>query len=149
MRLLFLLLIGSLAVGCIRPAYAQTAPSSGFKATVERHLHAVQARDLETLKTTLTTGDTLTLILPNGAVIEDPQTFATLHEEWFADTTWSIAFEPLRFIETEALGTAFLRTTIEDDTPASGRQAYLTLIFAKEEAGWRLVFDQNTRISQE
>lgn len=57
--------------------------------------------------------------------------------------------ERLDTVSTPKLAVVSVRTTMLDESPESGRRFYLTLTFARESDGWRLVFDQNTRIPRE
>lgn len=115
----------------------------------ERHFAAIGARDLDALLATVTGGERLTLILPDGARHETRAGYADLHRDWFAgEGDWTMEHEVLRVVPGRDLGLVLVRTTMLDGTPRSGRQALLTLAFAREgEAGWRLVFDQNTAIA--
>ena len=128
-------------------AAAQNEPL-GFRATVTAHLDAIHRHDLDALMATVTTGDSLVLLFPDGTLIRSRQAFLDVHRAWFADTTWTMTFEPVSLLDTPAMGTALVRYTITDDTPRSGRQAYLALTFVHEDGSWRLVQDQNTAIAR-
>ena len=135
--------------GCMTSEHAMTSEMSDtaesqFHETVAAHIAAIQARDLDALLATVTTGDSLTLIFPQGTTFHTRQEYVDFHEEWFADTGWSMEIEPVSSTVRGDLGIALVRTTYTDD--AGPRQAMLALTFAHGRDGWRLVFDQNTRI---
>ena len=140
------LLIAALLLVCAPLVHAQTG--SSLRAVVAEHLAAIQARDLDALMGTVTNGDSITVIFPNGEAIHTRQEFVDLHTEWFAEEGWSVVYEPRQYIEGTNLATVLVHYTITDGTPASGRQTLLALTFRREDESrqWRLVFDQNTRI---
>ncbi|MDY7094338.1 MAG: nuclear transport factor 2 family protein [Acidobacteriota bacterium] len=115
-----------------------------FRKAVSVHVDAVQNRDLETLLDTITTGEDLTLIFPNGTTYSTRKEYVDFHREWFADESWTMEMVPESFLVRGDLGIALMRTTYTDE--AGPRQALLSLTFTREEGQWRLVFDQNTRI---
>ena len=142
--LLFLPLVLTGCVSTYGPRHA--GPSPRLEATIDAHLAAIQNRDLDALLDTVTRGERLTLIFPDGTLFETREQYVAFHQEWFSDPDWTMTFEPIRTVESPGLATVLLRTTYEDDGPASRRQAFLSLTFADGGDGWRLVLDQNTRI---
>src|SRR5688572_27986349 len=68
---------------------------SSIDAAFAEHIKAVQARDLPALERTLTSGDQLTLILPNGTQTSTRQAYVDFHKQFFATKTWTIEFEPV------------------------------------------------------
>ena len=130
-------------------ASRHVGPTPALQATIQDHLDAIQNRDLDALLETVTTGERLTLIFPDGTLYETRAEYVAFHQEWFADEGWTMTFEPVRTVESPGLATVLVRTTYEDDGPASRRYGYLALTFADGGDGWRLVMDQNTRIVPE
>jgi ketosteroid isomerase-like protein len=124
-------------------AYAE----SEFDAQLAKHFKAVQNRDLETLKSTLTGGTQLELILPSGNRTTTKAEFVAFHVEWFASKTWTMRFDPVSRIETADMAIATVRTHYEDvdDGKPIVTENWLTLTFRKEQGRWGLVHDQNTR----
>lgn len=123
-------------------------PSQSFRDTLERHVAAIQSRDYQGIVDTITTGEELVLIFPNGERYETREQFLAFHREWFADRDWVMVLEPVKVWEGRDYGYALYRTSYDPDGagPTPGRPAYLSLGFRLEQGQWRLVHDQNTRI---
>jgi ketosteroid isomerase-like protein len=138
-------LLGACDVAPRSPALAPP-----FRAAVEGHLAAVAARDMDALLPTLTSGNELTMIAPNGYRFETRQQYIDFHRQWFAtDDAGKLEPEIVRLIESPALGHALIRYhyTSKDATgKAQVVVSWLALTFASEDGAWRLVFDQNTLI---
>lgn len=144
-----LLLLLATVIGCTQPepsAPDGPAPEAPFQIVLDRHLDAIHRHDLEALIPTLTTSDSLTLIFPDGTLIETREAFLDIHREWFADTTWTMIFEPVAVQDGEDIALAVVMWTLRDDSPRSGRQALLSLGFRVEDGAWRLFHDQNTSL---
>ncbi|MGH8496520.1 MAG: YybH family protein [Gammaproteobacteria bacterium] len=118
-----------------------------FDETVAAHIEAIESRDLDALLATITGGDRLTLIFPDATTTHTRREYVDFHREWFADEGWTMEFEPVSSLVHGDLGIALVRTTYTDATGSRG--TVLALTFHRENAGWRLVFDQNTRIPAE
>lgn len=126
------------------------APQGSFAAALEAHLQAIRQRDLDALADTVTTGDELILIFPNGSRTDTREEYLDFHRSWFADTGWRMHVELLHVIERPALGLALMKYRYESTTPDGEPRTsinYVAMTFAKEDGAWRLVFDQNTPIS--
>lgn len=124
------------------------AAQASFTATLERHVAAIPKRDFATIEATITKGDTLVLILPNGKRMTTRAEFLAFHREFFADRNWSMRFERQSLIEGKDVAVASYRTyfTSTEGTRPVTTSSWLTLTFRKEGSEWRLVHDQNTRI---
>lgn len=138
---------GGAAGGADQP----TGPTgASLRATLDAHLAAIQARDLDALMATVTSGLQLTLILPNGAVLRSREEYRQLHVEWFAEQDWKMVFEVLEVRELGDAGVGLVKYQAQalqpDGTFQTRREALLSLMFAREAGSWRLVFDQNTVI---
>jgi len=129
------------------PAWAET---SAFRRTLDTHLDAIKARNLEALIPTLTQGRDLTLIAPDGAKLDTRQQFIDLHRAWFADPDagrWD--GEVVRTVESDTQAVALERYRYGARGAKDVSVSWLTLTFAREGDRWGLVFDQNTRIRTE
>jgi uncharacterized protein (TIGR02246 family) len=146
-----LLAVTALAAFAAGAARAQPAPAAPpFRAAVETHLAAIVARDLDALLPTLTRGDALTMIAPNGTSFDTRQQFVDFHRQWFAtDDDGRYDAEIVRVIESPALGHALIKYRYGFTDPRGEPQAiesWLALTFALQDGAWRLVFDQNTAL---
>jgi ketosteroid isomerase-like protein len=141
----------SLVLIFLQSCGTSATPPPPFRAAVEAHIAAVAARDIEALLPTLTQGEELTMIAPNGRKFDTRQQYIDFHTQWFAapDEGKLEVIEFVRFIESAELGQVFLkyRYSFKDASGATQSMVnWLTLIFALEEGAWRLVFDQNTPV---
>jgi ketosteroid isomerase-like protein len=132
---------------------ALLAPGSGegcdFDCTLKRHLDAIQAKDYAAFESTLTRGDRLTFILPDGVFSEDPTHYREALEEWFVKGGWTFEYETVAVERSAEMGSALLRVSYDEED--RGGQPYhldhyLLLIFEKQGEEWFLVHDQNTEI---
>ena len=131
------------------PAMAD-APEAALRATLARHLAAIDARDLDALLSTVTQDERLTTILPNGKVLRTRAQYRDLHVDWFRETDWRMVFETqdVRVLGDTGIARVRYDSQVRDASGAyaSRREAILTLVFARERGQWRLVYDQNTVI---
>lgn len=120
-----------------------------FRATLEKHLGAVAAKNIDIIAATV--ADSVTLIFPGGEVLQSKQKFVDFHKEWFKDTAWKMTTEILKTTEGGTLSYGLVKyqyTNLNSDgTVKSQSNAYLLLIFEKQKDGWKLIHDQNTKIT--
>lgn len=120
-----------------------------FQQALQRHLTAVQERDLATFRETIASDGSLALILPNGTYLDEYQEIIEMHQEWFADPEWRMSVELVNQRETPVMASALCLVTYDDVDEAGAAvqfQYFLNLIFAKQGNQWLLVHDQNTII---
>lgn len=123
--------------------------STTFQQALQRHLTAVQERDLATFRETIASDGSLALILPNGSYLDEYQEIIEMHQEWFADPEWRMSVELVNQRETPVMASALCLVTYDDVDEAGAAvqfQYFLNLIFAKQGNQWLLVHDQNTII---
>lgn len=123
-----------------------------FQQTLERHLQAVQDRDLKTFLATIADDGSLTMILPNGSLLDSYEEIVELHEEWFADPDWQLTTELINKHASSEMASALLLVNYQDVDEAGGSvqfQYFLNLIFANRSGKWLLIHDQNTIIDME
>jgi len=117
-----------------------------FRAALDAHLGAIAARDLDALTATLTNGDDLNVIFPNGAMLENTDAVVAFHREWFSDDQWRMDPAVVKTIEGADMATALIKYDYRDTPAGAPRSSWLALVFKIEGGEWRLVHDQNTRI---
>ncbi|HEY0661827.1 MAG TPA: nuclear transport factor 2 family protein [Lysobacter sp.] len=121
-----------------------------LRSTLDAHLAAINARDLDALLATVTSGEQLTLILPNGKVLETREQYRQLPADWFAESGWRMQFEVQQLREYGDVGVALVKYQSQarqaDGSYTTRREALLSLVFTRENGQWRLVYDQNTVI---
>jgi len=135
---------GLLAEGCAHVPTPQPRPD--FRQALSKHLAAIDQRDLDALRPTLTNDNNLLVIFPGGQTLPDTNAVIDFHRNWFADTAWKFTPEVIKVIEGSDQSTAVLRYDYQDSPDGAPRASWLVLVFALEDGQWRLVHDQNTRI---
>jgi len=119
-----------------------------FRETLDKHLRAISARDLEALIETLPPDD-LVLIMSNGKVVRSVAEFVEAHRGWFEMPSWELQTSPIHVFETDDVGAAVLRLDYSDlnaDHTRFHESSILTLVFALRQGRWVMVHDQNTPI---
>ncbi|MEZ5921498.1 MAG: nuclear transport factor 2 family protein [Parvularculaceae bacterium] len=127
-------------------AGCDTASKPDFRKVLDAHLAAIAARDLEAYEATITSGEEMTLIFPNGETLEKRDDVVAFHKEWFADPSWRMDPEIVKVSGGEDLSYALIKYDYRDTPEGEPRAAWLVLIFKLENGAWRLLHDQNTRI---
>ena len=140
-----LLLAASGAAIAIKPPL-----NASLSYVVDRHLDAINARDLDALLATVTKHPIMTTILPDGRVLETREEYRKLHVAWFAERDWRMDFKVQDIMQYGDVGIARVRYDSQVRNKAgryvSKRVALLSLMFRREDGAWRLVYDQNTVI---
>src|SRR5512134_1488901 len=130
-------------------ATAHAAPiiDKDLAAVLDAHVKAVQARDLAALEKTITSGEALDLILPNGKRMTTRAEYLDLHRDWFKETNWTWTLEPIAVTTAKDMAIVTARTRYEEQEgdKTTSSENWLSLAFRKERDGWRLIHDQNTR----
>ena len=143
-------MIKLLAALAILIASSAHATDSSFRDAVNSHLGAIDSRSTAAFEATLTNGPVLTFVALNGRVTRDKEAFRAQMRAWFKDQDWSWSRRELSLSTTGGTGVAILHIDYSDKD-ANGSpyllSYVLTLVFAKEGGSWRLIHDQNTRIS--
>ena len=147
---LFVITIAWTVTGSCTPAPDRMVQSAvetpAFEPVLDAHLAAIMGRDLKAFNATLTSGDNLNVIFPNGKVLPDTQAVRDFHSEWFADKDWVMEPRVIKVIKGEDLATALLKYSYRDNAEGKPRMNWLLLVFKLENGAWKLVHDQNTEI---
>ncbi len=136
-------------LGACVPPEVQSEQAPDFNAALDAHLAAVTTRDLEGLKATLTSGNDLNVIFPDGSLISTTKDVVDFHTEWFKDKDWIMEPEVVKVIEGSDMATALIKYVYRDNAAGPPRSSWLVLVFELEDGTWKLVHDQNTRIVAE
>ena len=119
-----------------------------FDCTVKKHLEAIQNRDFPAFVETITQGETISFILPNGNYTSDRESYLSMLEGWFETPGWRLKTKVVNQSVTSDMGFVLLLVSYDEDD-RDGKpyhlDHYLLLIFQKEKGEWRLVHDQNTK----
>lgn len=119
-----------------------------FEQALDRHLQAIQDRDLEAFASTVA-GDEVVLVSAAGEVSLSSEHLLGLHKEWFASPTWTMEVRRLHSRERGDLATCLLELDYRDssaDGPIRAR-SILSLVFERRGERWLMVQDQNTPIT--
>lgn len=129
-------------------ASSANARDYSLESVISTHLEAVSAKDLKTLRSTLTSGEILPVYFPNGRLTRTKAEYIAFHDAWFKEAGWTMTFSKPETIVTRDLALATVATRYDDiiDGKAYWSENWLTLAFRREQGEWRLVHDQNTRI---
>lgn len=116
-----------------------------FAEAVDKHLAAIDARDLAGYLATV--HDDVTLIMMNGRVLRGRDEVGEFHRDWFGDPDWSWQLSPVHSVETGDTGVAVFAVDYRDldrDGRPYTMSYLLSLTFARDGDGWLLLHDQNT-----
>jgi len=126
-----------------------SAKACDFECSYKKHIKSIETKDYATFESTLTKGDKLVLILPNGKYIDDAVEYRNMMKDWFSDDGWNFKTKIIRVEETSEMGSVLLHVNYSEQERAGKpyqAQQYLSLIFKKQNNEWLLVHDQNTTI---
>ena len=120
-----------------------------FQETLNKHLQAVQTRDLPGYDRNAA-GRAADLVMSDGDSCKR-WTSSWPARDWFASHTWSIELAVISTVAGSDLGLAVLRLDYRD-LPSNGapihEASYLTLAFQRQGDRWVMVHDQNTPIKR-
>ncbi|MCB0063599.1 MAG: nuclear transport factor 2 family protein [Caldilineaceae bacterium] len=120
-----------------------------FEQALERHLQAVKEHDLAAFRATIATDGSLTMILPNGNLLDSYDEIIELHEEWFADQEWQMTTELINTHVSSEMASALILVNysdVDEDGHPVQFQYFLNLLFANRNGKWVVIHDQNTII---
>ena len=118
--------------------------AAAFRAALDEHLAAIQARDAARFAATL--GDDVIVVDGAGNVVRGTDAVLASHAAWFAiPERWSFAYEVRAVRESEGLGLALLDVTYRHTAESAPSRFLLSLVFERDRNGrYRFVYDQNT-----
>ena len=142
----------SLVILVISGFFLYKVNACDFECTLQTHIDAIQSRDFQKFETTITQGEELTFILPNGKLFRSSEEYKTLLKDWFAQDGWTFSPEIISQVEGQDMASALLLIDYREKN-RNGKpyqlKHFLSLIFKKEGKQWRLIHDQNTQVYQQ
>lgn len=122
-----------------------------FVAALEKHLDAVERKDLKTLKTTMSPNGKMELIQPSMEVIKGVDGFMKFHEDFFNHPNWSIKFTITSKDVGEKIGVATTETMYRE--PERNGKPYfsrmtVTYVLEKIDGKWYIIKDQASFIEK-
>jgi ketosteroid isomerase-like protein len=120
------------------------AATTSFRAALDEHLSALQARDIDRFAATL--GDDAAVVDGAGAIKRGTDAVLRSHAEWFAmPEPWTFAYELVFTRETPSSGLALIDCTYRHTPDAEPARFLLSLVFERDARGtYKFVYDQNT-----
>ena len=113
---------------------------SAFRQALRDHLQAISSRDIERFGQTLHRD--VRLIGPTGSIIHGYDDAVAAHRGWFIEGGW--VFEPTTLWTDEREDAAWSLTSVRYSSKKGLDRFLLFLLFVRTEAGWKLIYDQNT-----
>lgn len=116
--------------------------------SLQRHLRAIAARDLDGLAATIAADDVV-LVTADGEVCEGRDAFLERHRGWFASPTWLLETRTLHVRAAGDLATVLLALRYRDRPPDGApvdERSVLSLVFRRDGDRWLMVQDQNTPV---
>ena len=125
--------------------------SISFQQLLTKHLNAVSNKDLATLATTFSPGGEMHLILPQTEIMTTSKEFLDMHEEWFADTSWTFTTKVLRTDIGRDYGSAIVETMYRE--PMRNGKPYfnrmiVTYLLRKEAGQWFVIQDHASSVEK-
>jgi uncharacterized protein (TIGR02246 family) len=115
----------------------------GLDDDLERHLKAIQARDLDGLADTVHAEDVV-LVTAAGEIHLGRDAFLAMHRDWFASASWTLDPEVVHVREGADLATVLLALRYRDGE--TDERSILSLVFRNDGDRWLMVQDQNTPV---
>jgi ketosteroid isomerase-like protein len=124
------------------------ASETAFRAALDEHLSALQARDTERFAATL--GDDVTVVDGAGKITRGTETVLRSHAEWFGSPDpWTFDYDVVFTRETPSSGLALIDVTYRHTPDAEPARFLLSLVFERDAKGsFTFVYDQNTPLSR-
>lgn len=122
-----------------------------FVAALEKHLDAVERKDLKTLKSTMSPNGNMELIQPSMEVINGVDGFMKFHEDFFNHPNWSLKFKITSKNVGEKIGIATTEATYKE--PERNGKPYfnrMTVTYALEKINdkWYIIKDHASSIEK-
>lgn len=153
-KLLSILLLSFLLIACQQSAkenISQEENEQQFVSALRKHLDAVEAKDLKTLKTTMSPSGNMELIQPNMEIIKGVDGFMKFHETFFNHPNWTLKFKITSKDVGNKIGVATTETLYQEPErngkPYSSRMT-VTYTLEKVNGKWYVIKDHASFISK-
>jgi len=130
---------------------SQEQNEASFKTVLKKHLDAVSAKDLKTLKSTMSPNDNMELIQPGSEIVYTVDGFMKFHEEWFNVPNWTFKTKVLSTDIGESIGVATTEILYEepdrDGKPYFNRMN-VSYTLEKIDGNWYIIKDHASSIEK-
>ncbi len=124
---------------------------AAFRATMEKHLAAISAKDLDSLATTMSPEGDMQLMLGGMETIVSVDSFMSFHETWFQEPNWTFDTEILNIEVGERVGMAIVesmyREPERDGKPYFNRMT-ISYVLRKINGKWYIIKDHATSVEK-
>ncbi len=114
-----------------------------FGHALNDHLEAIASRNIERFSRTLHRD--VRLVGPTGSIIHGYDDAVAAHRGWFAEEGWS--FEPTTLWLDQRADAAWALTSVRYIAGGALNRFLLFLLFVSTADGWKLMYDQNTPLT--
>lgn len=124
---------------------------TSFLETLNKHINAVQAGDIEALKATLPSEGKLFWVKPNGQRVEELADFVDPHKEWFSSAEIYMDYEILHWEAGPQFGHAgvIMYYYHEEAKATPPDHIQVSYVLKRSEGSWKVIADHATFVSQE
>jgi len=117
-----------------------------FDLAVDRHLTAIGARDVDAYLATV--HDDVSMVLPDGTLLNGRAAVGAFHRDWFADPDWAWELDLTHSARVGDTGLVVYTVDYHDldaDQKPYSMRYLLSLVFTRVGGDWLLLHDQNTK----
>jgi ketosteroid isomerase-like protein len=132
----------------VSAATPASATRSAFRAALDEHLAALQARDVERFARTL--GEDVSVVDGGGTITRGTEAVLRSHAEWFGSPDpWTFEYALVLTRETPSSGLAVIDVTYTNTPESEPVRFLLSLVFERGADGaFKFVYDQNTTLAR-
>ena len=89
-----------------KDSYNPNKNEKQIKIALEKLLMSIESKNIDLLKSTMSSSGEMELIIPNTEITYTVGEFLNFHKEWFRDSTWTISTKILNIEPGKYIGTA-------------------------------------------
>ncbi|MDE1153363.1 MAG: DUF4440 domain-containing protein [Micavibrio sp.] len=117
-----------------------------FDLALQKHLAAIENRDLAAFSKGITQNPVLYTIVQNGHAFKTPAEIIAIHADWFNDSNWAWNGDVIHKVVGSDMAFAVLKYTYRASAGGTAFETWLTYVFAIEDGAWKIIHDQNTAL---